>query len=202
MTEGNPGGNAETMMDGASPYTDAARARLAAAFEACDLADLARAAVPIGEHELRPDGGVSSPGSVLADAAQVLAAARRFLEAAAVFERLGGASWQLIGDVLGVDAQAARVRFALAEAQVREELRRPAPAASHTEVSWWRAYANGSPLEAARDLDDWVLRHADADADADGEGGGDGDGDSGPGTSPVSGGLVRAEPQRPTQHSQ
>lgn len=200
MTEGNPGGNAENMMDGASqytmegasPYTDAARARLAAAFEACDLADLARAAVPIGEHELRPDGGVGSPGSVLADAAQVLAAARRFLEAAAVFERLGGASWQLIGDVLGVDAQAARVRFAMAEAQVREELRRAGPAASRTEASWWRAYATGAPLEAARDLDDWVLRHAEAD--------GDPDGGSGVGTAPVSGGLARTDPQRPTQH--
>ncbi|MEU5000022.1 hypothetical protein [Streptomyces sp. NPDC021622] len=201
MTEGNPGGNAENMMDGASAsasaYTDAARARLAAAFEACDLADLARAAVPIGEHELRPDGGVGSPGSVLADAAQVLAAARRLLEAAAVFERIGGASWQLIGDVLGVEAQAARVRFALAEAQVRAELSRAAPAASRAEVSWWWAYATGAPLEAARDLDDWVLRHADADRD----GGGDGDEDTGLGTSPVSGGLIRAEPQRPTQRS-
>ncbi|MEV8021804.1 hypothetical protein AB0O76_36840 [Streptomyces sp. NPDC086554] len=193
MTEGNPGGNAENMMDGASAYTDAARARLATAFEACDLADLARAAVPIGEHELRPDGGVRSPGSVLADAAQVLAAARRFLEAAAVFERLGGASWQLIGDVLGVEARAARVRFAMAEAQVREELRHPegaGPAAARAEASWWRAYATGSPLEAARDLDDWVLRHADA----------DGNGDSSLTTTPVSGGLVRTEPQQPTQH--
>ncbi|MEV0112430.1 hypothetical protein AB0H77_04105 [Streptomyces sp. NPDC050844] len=191
MTEGNPGGNAETMMDGASAYTEAARARLAAAFEACDLADLARAAVPIGEHELRPDGGVSSPGSVLADAAQVLAAARRLLEAAAVFERIGGASWQLIGDILGVEARSARVRFALAEAKVREELRRPDEAGPQAEAGWWRTYATGAPLEAARDLDDWVLRHADGE--------GDGGGESGLGTAPVSGGLVRAELRRPTQ---
>ncbi|TGA96954.1 hypothetical protein [Streptomyces sp. MZ04] len=198
ISEGNLEGTPEARHENTAPYTDAARARLATAFEACDLADLARAAVPIGEHELLPDGTVRSPGSVLAEAAQVLASARRLLEAAAVFERIGGASWQLIGDILGVEARSARVRFALAEAQVREELRRPERAGPQAvEAGWWRTYATGAPLEAARDLDDWVLRHA----DADGEGGGDGDGDSGLGTAPVSGGLVRAEPRRPTQRS-
>lgn len=92
----------------ASPYTDAARARLAMAQEACALADLARAAVPIGAHEPHPDGAPHSPGSVLADAAHVLRAAHRFFEAAAVCERLGGASWQAIGDAAGVDARTAR----------------------------------------------------------------------------------------------
>ncbi|MEU5952574.1 hypothetical protein [Streptomyces sp. NPDC047525] len=167
-----------------SPYTDAARARLAMAHEACDLAGLARAAVPIGEHELRPDGTAGSPGSVLADAALVLRAAHRFFEAAAVSERIGGASWQVIGDVLGVDARTARARFAAAESCFREEI---SPDRDHGpdhgpdhELSeagpWWRAYTVGNPLEAARDLDDWVLRHEDGDADL--------------GPAPVSGGLA------------
>ncbi|MFE2673180.1 hypothetical protein [Streptomyces hygroscopicus] len=91
---------AESDAGGTAPYPDAARARLVTSYEACELADLARAAVPIGEHELHPDGTTRTPGAVLAHAARVLAAAQRFLEAAAVFERAGGADWQLIGAVL------------------------------------------------------------------------------------------------------
>ncbi|MFD6993884.1 hypothetical protein [Streptomyces sp. NPDC059943] len=162
MAEGDP----------AAPYTDATRARLEMAFAAYELADLARAAVPIGEHELSPDGTTRSAGSTLADAAHVLGAARRFFEAAAVFERVGGADWQLVGDTLGVSAQAARNRFAVAEVCFREGSNGP-----RGEASWWRAYLADEPLEAARDLDEWVLRH--------------GDGDSDPGPTPVSGGLVR-----------
>ncbi|WP_367046789.1 hypothetical protein [Streptomyces sp. Je 1-332] len=161
---------------------DAARARLAMAYEACELARLARTAVPVGEHELRPDGAGRSPGSVLADAAHVLRAAHRFFGAAAVCERLGGASWQVVGDTLGVDARTARTRFAAAESRFREELRSPDRATGALDGSgWWRAYTAGNPLEAARDLDDWVLRHEEADGDTDG--GGD--------PLPVSGGLAR-----------
>ncbi|WP_322620713.1 hypothetical protein [Streptomyces acidicola] len=174
MTEGDTG-------TAAAPYTDAARARLVAAYEACELAELARAAVPIGEHELHPDGTVRSPGSVLADAARVLGAAQRFFEAAAVFERLGGANWELIGDVLGVSAHTARARFTTAEDRFRRGLLSPAeatgPPGSPGEVSWWRAYMAREPQEAALDLDEWVLRHQ--------------DGDSGLGSAPVSGGLAR-----------
>ncbi|MFJ8795674.1 hypothetical protein [Streptomyces sp. NPDC102462] len=170
MTEGDTGATA--------PYTDAARARLVMAYEACELAELARAAVPIGEQELNPDGTNRSPGTVLADAARVLAAAQRFFEAAAVFERMGGADWQLVGDVLQVSAHTARVRFAMAEAVFRELLC-PEGADAAGEVSRLRAYMAREPLEVALDLDDWVLRHE--------------DGDSGLGTTPVSGGLVRTD---------
>lgn len=178
----------------ASPYTDAARARLAMAHEACELAGLARGAVPVGEHELHPDGTARSPGSVLADAAHVLKAAYRFFEAAAVCERLGGASWQVIGDVLGVDARTARARFAAAESCFREELRSPeaVPATGAPDGSgWWRSYTAGNPLEAALDLDDWVLRHKDGDE------GGDEEGDGALGFAPVSGGLTPRS-KRPT----
>ncbi|MER6526288.1 hypothetical protein [Streptomyces sp. NPDC001508] len=170
MTEGDTGADA--------PYTDAARARLVMAYEASELAELARAAVPIGEQELNPDGTSRSPGTVLADAARVLAAAQRFFEAAAVFERMGGADWQLIGDVLRVSARTARVRFAMAEAVFRELLC-PEGAEAAGEVRRLRAYMAREPLEVALDLDDWVLRHE--------------DGDSGLGTTPVSGGLVRTD---------
>lgn len=176
MTEGDT--------EAAAPYTDATRARLVMAYEACELADLARAAVPIGEHELNPDGTVHSPGAMLADAARVLGAAHRFFEAAAVFERLGGASWQLIGDVMDVAAHTARERFTTAEARFREEplSGRTGSAGALGEVSWWRAYMAREPMEAALDLDDWLLRHQDGGSDL--------------GTAPVSGGLVRMDAGR------
>ncbi|MDH6523462.1 hypothetical protein M2163_000033 [Streptomyces sp. SAI-135] len=180
MTESDAGATA--------PYTEAARARLVMAYEACELADLARAAVPIGEHELNPDGTTRAPGAVLADAARVLATARRLLEAAAVFERMGGADWQLIGAILDVSPHTARVRFAMSEAAFREELL--SPEGTHSggaaeEASRLRAHMAREPLETALDLDDWVLRHEDGDSDL--------------GTAPVSGGLARQGLQRRTE---
>ncbi|WP_281154841.1 hypothetical protein [Streptomyces sp. HYC2] len=170
-------------MGGAAPYTDAARARLVMAYDACVLADLARAAVPIGEHELNTDGTTRSPGAVLADAARVLAAARRFFETAAVFERVAGADWQLVGDVLGVPPQAARARFAVAETGFREELLPGGTGPTEAgETSRLRAHMVGEPLETALDLDDWVLRHQ--------------DGDDALGPTPVSGGLTWTDPPR------
>ncbi|MGW5249046.1 hypothetical protein ACWEQN_35520 [Streptomyces sp. NPDC004129] len=174
MIEGDSGTTAS--------YTDAARARLVMAYEACELADLARAFVPIGEHELNPDGTNRSPGTVLADAARVVAAAQRFFEAAAVFERMGGADWQVIGDVLEVSARTVQLRFAVAETTFRELLS-PERGPAAGEAGQLRAYMAREPLEAALDLDDWVLRHEDGDSDL--------------GTTPVSGGLVRRDPRRP-----
>ncbi|WP_210582806.1 hypothetical protein [Streptomyces sp. GESEQ-4] len=173
MTESSPGP--------AAPYTDAARARLLMAYEACELADLARAAVPIGERELNPDGTARAPGTVLADAARVLTAAQRFLDAAAVFERVGGADWQVIGDILNVPAHTARVRFALSEAAFREDLLPPEGTHSGSVggVTSLRAHIVREPLETALDLDDWVLRHQDGDSDL--------------GTAPVSGGLIQRD---------
>jgi hypothetical protein len=119
-------------------YTDASRARLVLSFEACELSDLARSMVPIDETT-----------TALADAAEVLVAARRFLDAAVVVERTGGASWQLIGDVLGLSSAAeARDRFEAAEARFRQRL--------HSTDDGWRTYMVREPLEAAEDLDDWV----------------------------------------------
>jgi hypothetical protein len=118
-------------------YTDASRARLVMSFEACELSDLARAMVPIDE-----------PTTALDDAAEVLVAARRFLDAAVVVELTGGASWQVIGDVLGLSASEARDRFAAAEARFRQQLR--------STDGGWRAYMVQEPLEAAEDLDEWV----------------------------------------------
>ncbi|MFD5317624.1 hypothetical protein [Streptomyces sp. NPDC127098] len=167
---------------GTRPLPDAARARLVLAYEACELAELARAAVPVGAGELRPDGTARAPGATLAHAARVVAAARRFLAAAAVFERLSGGDWALVGDALGLSARDARAAFARAETRFLAELRSAdghEPPQAGGELSWWRAYLVREPLEAAHDLDDWVLRHRDGDVDH--------------GPAPVSGALLRAK---------
>ncbi|MFJ7948914.1 hypothetical protein ACIQ6K_35605 [Streptomyces sp. NPDC096354] len=101
----------------------------------------------------------------------------------AVFERMGGADWQVIGDVLEVSARTAQVRLAMAETAFRELLS-PERGPGAGEAGRLRAYMAREPLEVALDLDDWVLRHE--------------DGDSGLGTTPVSGGLVRRGPGRHT----
>ncbi|MFJ5259383.1 hypothetical protein ACIQAC_02730 [Streptomyces sp. NPDC088387] len=197
-----------------APYTEASRARLVMAYEACELADLARAAVPIGERELDPDGTAREPGAMLADAARVLAAAQRFLEAAVVFERMGGADWQLVGRVLNVSPHSARVRFAMAEAAFREELRYPGrPGVS--------AAPDSAPASAPDSAPDLTLGGGPDGGPPHGAGAGTDrlwahmvrepletaldlddwvlrheDGESGLGSAPVSGGLVRREPRR------
>lgn len=122
------------------PYTDTSQARLVMAYEAYELAELARPAVPVGEHELRPDGATGAPGSVLADADRILTAAHRFLEAAVVYERLGGAEWRLIGALLNLPPQTARDRFATAVDRAPGEAR------------WWQTHVARHPREAALDL--------------------------------------------------
>lgn len=166
-----------------APYTDAARARLLMAYEACELADLARASVPVGERELNLDGTAASPGAALDGAAHVLRAARRLVAAAAVFERAGGAGWQLVGDVLEIPADLARARFARDEARFHRRLSSAGdPAGAHDaggsdEADRLRTHMAREPLETALDLDEWVLDHA--------------GGDARPGVAPVSGGLAR-----------
>jgi hypothetical protein len=153
------------------------------AYAACELADFARFAVPIGEHELDPDGTTCVPGTALAHAARVLTFAKRFLEAAVMFERVGGADWQVIGGVLGVSPETARARYAMSETAFRALLSDEARSTGAAgEVISLRAYMVSEPLEFALDLDDWVLRHSDGDTDL--------------GATPVSGGLARRDTQR------
>jgi hypothetical protein len=159
------------------PFTDATCARLAMSYEACELAELARLAVPIGGDELHPDGTASSTGSALAEAVRVLEAAYRHFDAVVVFARLGGAGWQLIGDTVGFSAHAARERFEAAETRFREALRAPVDQEDCAGAGmWWRNRLTREPAEAALDLDEWVLRHLDGEDD--------------PGPAPVSGNLI------------
>lgn len=167
----------------APPWTEAARARVALAYEAYELAELARAAVAVGPDELRGDGTSTAPGSALADAVRLVGAAHRLLTAAAVYERAAGADWRVVGAALNVSAGAARQRFVAAEARFRERPRSPGDEsdAAVGKPDGWRSYLLREPMEAARDLDDWVLRHQDGDGDL--------------GGAPVSGPLLRPAPR-------
>ena len=80
-----------------APYTDASLARLTLAHEASELADSARAFVPIHPSELRSTGGGGTGGSMVEDAARLRAQADQVLTLAVVYERLAGTSWEQIG---------------------------------------------------------------------------------------------------------
>ncbi|MFD2422393.1 hypothetical protein [Amycolatopsis pigmentata] len=142
-------------------YTDATRARIVLAAEASKLADLAAELVPIREHELRGDGSVAPDGTWVETAARVAAAAQELLTRAVVFARVGGISWQRVGDELEISRQSAHERYADAERRFRDELaeladRRPPDASEQTK---YRLHpAAQEPETTAWDLDEWVAR--------------------------------------------
>jgi hypothetical protein len=101
-------------------------ARIASSYEACELAELARLAVPTDR----------STTEAVADARRILQAAQRFQAAAVMAALSDGIPWPVIADLL------------------------TAPEPDH---STWRTHLLTNPHEAAEDLDDWVLRHAEED---------------------------------------
>ena len=161
-------------------FTEAARARLAMAYEACELADRARRSVPINPQEIRPAETASSAASALAEGERILDAARRYFESVVVFARLAGATWHVVGETIGLPEHIAKERFEPAETRFRHQLHAPvqpdSTSTGTTPGEWWRSYLTREPEEAARDPDDWVLRHLDGEDD--------------PGPTPVSGNLT------------
>jgi hypothetical protein len=166
-----------------SPFTEAARARMVLAAEAAALADTLRGLVPIGEHELRPDGTDQYATEWVADAASVVSAANGLLRAAVIAARLGGVTWHDIGDVLDVSKQAVTERFDREVRQFESELRsleNPDHTGKSGELRWRLHHAALDPESVALTLDTWVAEHADPGDD--------------PGPAPVSGGLTRMDP--------
>lgn len=166
------------------PFTEATRARAVLSAEAADLADVARAFVPIGERELRPDGSSTSLGSWVAEAAATAAAAQRVLDAAVVYERLAGATWSSIAAQLEVARQTAQERFEPTVAKFRETLHLPENPDYTDEFGQlrWRLHsAARDPEDAARLLDEWLREHHAPDAAVE------------LGEDPVSGGLARMD---------
>lgn len=133
-------------------YSPAARARVALSYEACQLAETARRAVPIAPSELNAGG---TPASALDAATDLLQATARYLEALVVFARLTGADWPQIATHLNLPEGLTRVRYATAEPRFRTLLTSPPT------TDWWRSHLLQDPLEAAQDLDDWLHHHTD-----------------------------------------
>ncbi|TWD81972.1 hypothetical protein FB561_3096 [Kribbella amoyensis] len=138
-----------------------ATARLALSYEACQLAETVRLAVPIQRDELG-----DRPAAALELAADVLAATARYLEAVVVYARMSGADWPRIAPQLGLSEGLTRIRYGTAETRFRG-------GTAAVPGDWWRTHLLREPLETALDLDDWVRRHSDEDT----------------GTTPVSGPL-------------
>ncbi|TKG61526.1 hypothetical protein [Prauserella endophytica] len=165
------------------PFTDASRARMVMAAEAHELSDFARSFVPIDQYELGDNGRALSDGMWIGDAARLVGAAQRVFEAVVVFERLGGTSWERIGDILGMSKQAAHEKFSQAETRFRDELRAPQNPDYTGEIGQVRYRlhpAARDPEEHARELDEWVARRRDPDEP-----------EHAP--NPVSGGLARMD---------
>jgi hypothetical protein len=101
-------------------------ARIALSYEACDLAELARLAVPTDR----------STAEAIAEAGRILQAAQRFLAATIQAAEAEGIPWPVIADLL---------------------------TSAEPNHSTWRTHLLTNPHEAAEDLDDWVLRHAEED---------------------------------------
>ncbi|UJW28675.1 hypothetical protein L3Q67_25760 [Saccharothrix sp. AJ9571] len=164
------------------PYTTASLARLVVADAARELAERAAGLVPISGNELSEDGKTAYPGELLSTAAGVLAQARELFTAAAIAERMGGASWQQLGDVLGITRQSAQDRFGTAEQEFRGHLALPQNPDYIGEFEQVRLdRAAREPDVTAAELDLWVHHHH---QDHAGE----------PDPHPVSGGLARMNP--------
>jgi len=169
------------------PFTEATRARLVLAAEAAEMADYLQGFVSIGEHELRADGSAPLAGSVVDEANRLPGMARRVLEAAVVYARLGKLTWEEVGAALDVTRQSAQERFDETVDGFRAELlspENPGYTGAFGEIRWRLHPAAREPDTTARDLDDWVRRHRDPRDDIDE-----------PEAAPVSGGLTRMDPR-------
>jgi hypothetical protein len=98
-------------------------ARIALSYEACELAELARRAVPTDR----------STTEAVVEAGRILQAAQRFLTATILAAQADGIPWPEIADLL---------------------------TSAEPDHSTWRTHLLRDPHEAAEDLDDWVIRHA------------------------------------------
>ncbi|RSN05958.1 hypothetical protein DMC63_37745 [Streptomyces sp. WAC 05977] len=154
--------------------------------EAAEMADYLRGFVTIGEHELREDGSAPSAGSVVGEANRLPGMARRVLEAAVVYARLGKVTWEEVGGALDVTRQSAQERFDEVVDEFREALLSPEYpdyTGKFGQLRWRLHPAAREPEATAQDLDEWVRRHRDPDDVVDE-----------PEVAPVSGGLTRMDP--------
>lgn len=128
-------------------YSRAARLRVALSHAAAEASDTARSLVPAWA-----DSAVVG-GELVAGAARLVAQAREVLALAVAYERRRGASWEDIGEALGVSRQAAHERFAGVERDLDRALVR-----AWLDPQRARELPSGAddPAAAAAWLDRWV----------------------------------------------
>ncbi|WP_072474296.1 hypothetical protein [Amycolatopsis australiensis] len=101
--------------DDTAPWTDATRARLAVSLAARELADSLIGWVPIPPAELTITGGQHRPlpdRTSIDDADRLRSRVEDFVELVAVYEMVSGATWEMLGDDLGISRQSAHRRYA------------------------------------------------------------------------------------------
>ncbi|MEU6721930.1 hypothetical protein ABZ897_61745 [Nonomuraea sp. NPDC046802] len=160
-----------------APYTEQSLAQLALAATAQDLADFL-----IGFVAVWP---TSEPRPV-EDAARFVRRAQELLDRAVIVEKVGGASWEDIGDTLEITKQSAHAKFRQAVEEWEAAVKRPIVTDEIYGIGGLEARTynrmpagTSTPDETAAYLDRWALAHADG-RDVGGR--------------PVSGGLARMTP--------
>lgn len=163
-----------------APYTEQSLAQLALAATAQDLADFLMGFVAVwSDYNPRP----------VEDAARFVRRAQELLDRAVVVEKVGGASWEDIGDTLEITRQSAHAKFRAVVEEWEEAVKRPIVTDEIYGITGGletRTYnrmpaGTSTPDETAAYLDKWALAHARADGRDVGE-------------RPVSGGLARMAP--------
>lgn len=162
-----------------APYTEQSLAQLALAATAQELADFLIGFVAVwSDYNPRP----------VEDAARFVRRAQELLDRAVIVEKVGGASWEDIGDTLEITRQSAHAKFRQAVEEWEAAVKRPIVTDEIYGITGleMRTYnrmpaGTSTPEETAVYLDKWALAHAQADGRDVGE-------------RPVSGGLARMAP--------
>ncbi|MFC4117366.1 hypothetical protein [Nonomuraea zeae] len=163
-----------------APYTEQSLAQLALAATAQELADFLIGFVAVwSDYNPRP----------VEDAARFVRRAQELLDRAVIVEKVGGASWEDIGDTLEITRQSAHAKFLKVTEEWEEAVKRPIVTDEMYGISGGletRTYnrmpaGTATPDETAAYLDKWALAHAQADGRDVGE-------------RPVSGGRARMTP--------
>uniref|UniRef100_A0AAU2JXX9 Sigma-70 family RNA polymerase sigma factor n=1 Tax=Streptomyces sp. NBC_00049 TaxID=2903617 RepID=A0AAU2JXX9_9ACTN len=167
MTEMSP--QADTTPEPSHPYTLAALARLMLSNAHRDIAETALSSVATQDDS----SATVAPGDFVRKATELLRLAERAQRSAVVYERKRGASWEDIGDALGITKQSAHSKFAdyvneWDEPFDKPERRHPDGTADDRRIPYGARYApgaaapaNGSAEKTAAALDRWLRRHDD-----------------------------------------
>jgi hypothetical protein len=172
--------------DDTAPWTDATRARLAVSMAAQELADSLAGWVPISPNELSTSGSRRRSSTLDAtsmdDAERLRSMIDSFIVAVAVYEVIAGATFEMIGEDLGISRQSAHARYADAVADFKARLAEPYGVHERTGMRFKRLPPGADdPDYWGPRLDAWYRQHRR-------------DSDPHQGEHPVTGGMTRLHP--------